>query len=111
MSPVRQEISKNKSFVLARRSRLAVGKKLYKSSIQRAKETVRVKRRESGLEKMIEKRRMMMESLRATQREAAEAEERLRLVERRRDEMNGITILFMLLGALESLHMLMLGFF
>ncbi|XP_039022501.1 uncharacterized protein LOC120154968 [Hibiscus syriacus] len=123
MAPVRREISKNKSLVLARshhksqsvnkckRNKLAVGKKLYKSSIQRAKEIVRIKRRESGLAKMIEEKRMMTESLRATQRDAAEAEERLRLMERRRDEMIGIAILFMLIGVLDSLLMFMLGFY
>ncbi|KAK8689799.1 hypothetical protein V6N13_088510 [Hibiscus sabdariffa] len=99
--------SKSKSKSKSKRGRLAAGKRLYKSSIQRAKTSVGMKMRERRMGEMMEEKRRMEESLRASRRDAAEAEERLRLVETTRDrlllESNGITILFMLLGALEDL--------
>ncbi|KAL4354051.1 hypothetical protein GQ457_06G017780 [Hibiscus cannabinus] len=100
----------------SKRSRLAVGKRLYKSSIQqRAKTSVGMKMRANRMAEMMEEKRRMEESLRASRRDAAEAEERLRLVETTRNwlllQFNGITILFMLLGALEALLILALPFY
>ncbi|KAK8689800.1 hypothetical protein V6N13_088511 [Hibiscus sabdariffa] len=107
--------SKSKSKSKSKRGRLAAGKRLYKSSIQRAKTSVGMKMRERRMGEMMEEKRRMEESLRASRRDAAEAEERLRLVETTRDrlllESNGITILFMLLGALEDLLILALPFY
>ncbi|KAK9042193.1 hypothetical protein V6N11_017272 [Hibiscus sabdariffa] len=103
--------SKSKS----KRGGLAAGKRLYKSSIQRAKQSVRMKMRANRMADMMEEKRMMEGSLRASRRDVAETEERLRLVETTRNrlllEFNGITILFMLLRALEALLTLALPFY
>ncbi|KAL4353419.1 hypothetical protein GQ457_06G017770 [Hibiscus cannabinus] len=99
----------------SKRGRLAAGKRLYKSSIQRAKTSVRMKMRANRMADMMEEKRMMEGSLRASRRDAAETEERLRLVETTRNrllpEFNGITILFMLLRALEALLISTLPFY
>ncbi|KAK8712879.1 hypothetical protein V6N13_148107 [Hibiscus sabdariffa] len=82
---------------------------------QRAKTSVGMKMRERRMAEMMEEKRRMEESLRASRRDAAEAEERLRLVETTKNrlllEFNGITILFMLLGALEALLISALPFY
>ncbi|KAK8576188.1 hypothetical protein V6N13_090665 [Hibiscus sabdariffa] len=94
-------------------TKLAVRNKLYKSIIQKAKEILHSKTVKTGLTNKIEEKRVMVESLMASKREAAESVASLELLQMRRDELidqlnSGIDG-FQRLRALETLLMLELG--
>ncbi|XWS57831.1 hypothetical protein CRYUN_Cryun09bG0207400 [Craigia yunnanensis] len=84
-----------------------VREKLYKSSIQKAKETLRIKMMKTGLANMMEEKRDMAESLEATKTDAAETEAEYGLLNTRRnelmDELIGRTNDFVELRAMENL--------
>ncbi|XVF06536.1 hypothetical protein REPUB_Repub06bG0057400 [Reevesia pubescens] len=89
-------------------------KKLYKSTILKAKETLRIKMMETGLANKIEDKRDMAESLMATKRDTAETKAKSRLLKMRRKELmdeliDGIND-FVRLREMETLLMLELGF-
>ncbi|XVF06534.1 hypothetical protein REPUB_Repub06bG0057200 [Reevesia pubescens] len=90
-------------------------KKLYKSSILKAKETLQIKMIETGLANKIEEKiRGMAESLMATKRDVAETKAKSRLLKMRRKELmdeliDGIND-FVRLREMETLLMLELGF-
>ncbi|XP_022719685.1 uncharacterized protein LOC111277520 [Durio zibethinus] len=77
------------SFGKGKSSRSVVRKKLYKSSIQKAKEILQVKMMKTGLENEIQEKRVMVESLKATIKDAAETETEYRLLKMRRNELRG----------------------
>ncbi|KAB2005443.1 hypothetical protein ES319_D11G270000v1 [Gossypium barbadense] len=91
------------------------GKKMYKRSIQKAKETTRLKRRKAVLRNKIEQKTLMRESLQASKRDAAEGKSRYRLSKMMRnelrDEVNRVIKDFVRLRALEILVMQEMGFF
>ncbi|KAL1145051.1 hypothetical protein V6Z11_A11G272400 [Gossypium hirsutum] len=91
------------------------GKKMYKRSIQKAKETTTLKRRKTVMRNKIEQKKLMRESLKTTKRDAAEGKSRYRLLKMMRnelrDEVNGVINDFVRLRALETLVMQELGFF
>ncbi|XWS57836.1 hypothetical protein CRYUN_Cryun09bG0208000 [Craigia yunnanensis] len=86
-----------------------VREKLYKSSIQKAKETLRIKMMKTGLANMMEEKRDMAESLEATKTNAAETEAEYGLLNTRRNELIGRTNDFVELRAMENLLMGFLG--
>ncbi|MBA0861581.1 hypothetical protein Goshw_029269 [Gossypium schwendimanii] len=91
------------------------GKKMYKRSIQKAKETTRLKRRKAVMRNKIEQKKLMRESLKATKRDASEGKSRYRLLKmlrnELRDEVNRVINDFVRLRALETLVMQEMGSF
>ncbi|XWS57827.1 hypothetical protein CRYUN_Cryun09bG0207000 [Craigia yunnanensis] len=92
-----QETRQEKIFLLARghdksrkkrgSTRSVVREKLYKSSNQKAKETLRIKMMKTKLANMIEEKKDMAESLETTKKDAAETEAEYRLLNTRRNEL------------------------
>ncbi|MBA0742410.1 hypothetical protein Gogos_015470 [Gossypium gossypioides] len=70
-----------------RNTRLAVREKLYKSSILKAKEILQFKMMKTGLANKIEEKRVMVESLMATERDAAESVASLERLKMRRKKL------------------------
>ncbi|KAH1083460.1 hypothetical protein J1N35_023221 [Gossypium stocksii] len=70
-----------------RNTRLAVREKLYKSSILKAKEVLQFKMMKTGLANKIEEKRVMVESLMVTKRDAAESVASLERLKMRRKKL------------------------
>ncbi|MFQ6635080.1 hypothetical protein Gotur_011069 [Gossypium turneri] len=70
-----------------RNTRLAVREKLYKSSILKAKEILQFKMMKTGIANKIEEKRVMVESLMATERDAAESVASLERLKMRRKKL------------------------
>ncbi|XWS57829.1 hypothetical protein CRYUN_Cryun09bG0207200 [Craigia yunnanensis] len=87
-------------------TRSLIREKLYKSSIQKAKETLRIKRMKTGLADKIVEKRVMAESLKATKTAETQAESSL-LIRRNElvDELNSAINDFVILREMENLLM------
>ncbi|XWS57834.1 hypothetical protein CRYUN_Cryun09bG0207800 [Craigia yunnanensis] len=88
-------------------TRSVVREKLYKSSVQKPKATLRIKMMKTRLANMIEEKKDMAESLETTKTDAAETEAEYRLLNTRRnklvDELNSAKNDLVILREMENL--------